>query len=163
MKHIHLISIFIVLCAQFLVWPAYAQEPSSPHNAGQVQYAPNQLIIQFAPGQAPHALEEAIQQEDALSQTLPGQIRLFFLQAYRTLQNEHGPAYHLEKIQRTDKLVGATTNTPMFDVDGQSQENTYLIELDGSVSVEKAIEWYENLEEVEYAQPNYMYEINTQL
>ena len=146
---------FLALCGAEIT---VAQE--TRNSAPQARYAPNEIIVQFAPSMAPHTLEAQIAHEEALKSTLTGQFQFYFLRGLRAVQGQPSPNDHQNNIETATIKVGAHDLSPMFDVKGESQENTYLIKLDGSVSVHNAVKTFEALEEVVYAQPNYIYKIN---
>lgn len=160
MRNIQVISIAVTLLALFGAQSVSAQAITEAPI--QAQYAPNEIIVQFASSYAPHTLQQQIDHEKSLQKTFSGQIQLFFHDQLRTLTKELSPNDHLQNIKTVSIKVGVLDMSPMFDVKGESQENTYLVKLDGSTSIEKAIDLYEGLAEVIYAQPNYLYELYSQ-
>lgn len=155
MSFIRLVSICFTVLAFYSVQIVSAQEPLT--GPSQAQYAPTEVIVQFAPSFAPHQLSAQIQEEEVLRKTLSGKIKLFIQEHLRRLQMSTSAHDHLKHIETVTIKVGMQDMKQMFDVTGESQENTYLIALDGSVSVPDAIKALEALEEVMYAQPNYVY------
>lgn len=143
--------------ALIFVTQIYAQEASKSNTL----YTEQELIVHFKENSAPHILEPHAAKRDELRQTMTGRIHLFITDTVLTFQDKVPPEESLAHIAAVDDQVGALNRAPMFDTDESSQQDTYLVTLDGTVSIETAIQAYESLEEVEYAQPNYLY--NTQL
>ena len=143
-----------------IIAPVQAQTPLPTPNT---QYADNEIIVHFAPTYAPHNLEPHVQQRDLLGNSFPGKIQLFFTNLALTLQEKPLPEDTLARMHIIEEQAGTIEKTPMFDIKGQSQENTYRIMLNGTVDVPEAVELFESLQEVQYAQPNYLYETYTHL
>lgn len=124
--------------------------------------APNEIIVQFRPEYAPHVLEPRVTERSLLQQSFAGKVQLFLENMTLSLQDKLQPEENLQHITLAEIEAGVVEKTQMFDVAGESQENTYLLILDGTMPVADAQETFESLREVEYAQPNYLYEIQTQ-
>ena len=60
-------------------------------------------------------------------------------------------------IMKNEKDAGIVEKHECFDAGEESQSNTYLYTIDGSQSVEQAIDILKKVPYIKYAQPNYLY------
>lgn len=138
------ISIFF---ASFLM-PVSAQEiPSSSTIA-----VPNQVIVQFEDGYAPYKLEAEIKRMSSEKGLLH-----MISHIIENIIDKPSPQESLMYIMKSEKDAGIVDKARMFDAGEESQSNTYLYTIDGSQSVEQAINIFEKVPYIKYAQPNYLY------
>lgn len=137
----------LVFCRCFL-GPVSAQEISD----SSAHAVPNQVIVQFEGGYAPFQLEDEIKQQSV-------EKGLFHMisQIFDTIIDKPSPQDNLVYIMKSEKDAGVVEKIRMFDAGEESQSNTYLYTIDGSHSVEQAINIFEKVPYIKYAQPNYLY------
>lgn len=140
----------ILLITSVYSRPIYAQETPAKENSA----VPNQVIVQFKDGYAPYKLESEVKQL-SLEKGLFHMISHIF----ENIIDKPSPHDTLMYIMKSEKSAGVIEKSRMFDAGEESQSNTYLYSIDGSQSVEQAIDIFEKVPYVKYAQPNYLYPI----
>ncbi len=155
-NQLSILSIFILTLFCLFVPRAHAQTNDSTTS-------PNQVIVQFHPEYSPFELESVvISSKKAQDTTIITTITSFIANMFGQSKVDKART-HLLTIQQADIDSGATEKYRMFPSDSGEAEHTYLIHLDGSVSVHDAVEIYEALDETVYAQPNYIYGVQEEI
>ncbi len=145
-----LLYLAILLLSHGKFNPTYAQEISPI----QSTYEPRQVIVQFEDRYAPFQLEKEIKRlsyEKGLLHTIS--------QIIENIIDKPSPQDNLVYIMKSEKDAGVVEKTRMFDAGEESQSNTYLYTIDCSSSVEEAINIFEKVPYIKYAQPNYLYAV----
>lgn len=149
-----ILTVFFAACASVSI--IYAAVPkTTPTENFTSQPLPNQIIVKYKKDLSPQALQLKVNERKTQQSRYFGSIRLFFDNLKYRLNKQALPEEHLTRIQQADTQVGVQNKTRIFDAADENQRNLFIIQTDGSKSIENMIKIYEALPEVEYAEPNY--------
>ena len=126
-----------------------AYEPNS--------FVPNEMIVKYKSGQSPDDLVRMVakRREDG-HPFIIGAVVLFLKDLTGKIHGLETPEDRLIRINQTDDSIGVVAKEKLLDSD-EDREPIYVFRLDGSRSVDTAVELYRNLPEVEYAESNFIY------
>lgn len=142
------------------VSPAYYAQSTTPIAVpSQGTYVPNELIVHFVPGFAPHELDMQIERNHQLAQSLLGRIRLTFESLIDGTSAQTSPQEYATHIAMVDSQFKALEKSRMFDDDSSDMDTSYIVRFAEGVDLENARIAYENLEEVSYVQYNFIYSL----
>lgn len=125
------------------------------------RYAPNQIIVQYKPTMSPDELAAQVEVRQEEKNSFFGFFSYMWKSIVMKIKKQEGPADKLLRIQEMDNKVGVTSRDKLFK--GGPQNSPYLLYLKEGSDVLKAVRQYETLPEVEYAEPNQILEIQTNL
>lgn len=128
-------------------------------DSGTAPYVQNEIIVKYKADYAPQVLRARIQDRDKKRTSIFGSLGLFIDNLKYQFTSEEKPESRLARIEEADEDIGATNKSRVFDADDVEQRSVYVIELDGTMEVEEAIKRYDQLPEVEYVEPNYIFQI----
>lgn len=122
----------------------------------QTSYVLNQFLVSFIKGQSIADLQLIVKTRERKSANFLGRLNLFFQDIIARAKRKESPVEKLKRMLATLEKAGVI-NYQKISGSAISPEETYLFVTDGRVSVEEAVTMFNNLPEVEYAEPNYLY------
>lgn len=146
-----LILIILFLLAGLSVNIIYAGQST------ESAYIKNQIIVKYSQNISLADLAEKVSDRQEKKDSFLGKISLFFENISYKLKGKTYPEEKLSQIQQLDSQIGVVDRTSMSTKN--IDENVYLLNLNGSISVEKAVSKLEKSSWVEYARPNYIMEL----
>lgn len=121
------------------------------------EYVPNELIVQYKDGNTPQDIAKLTEARNLRAKApLLGSMKLFIEDIGNRFRGVESPEKKFVRMQTVSKSVGAQSIVP-FVSDDLAFKRIYMLNLDGSVDVQSAKEQYEQLPEVEFVEPNYIY------
>lgn len=123
------------------------------------EYIDNELIVKFDTNYDPVELDEYFAGNETFDNTLIGKIKEIVTSVLHTFNEDSVKEESWIRIRDVERKVGMTSMHYYYDND-QDKVTTYKVVLDGTMSVEDAVREYESLDEVDYAQPHYLYEVS---
>jgi len=133
--------------------PALAQETARTYSLEPGNFVPGEFIVKFEDGHSPSQLESAVSTESTGPSFLNRVRGIFGMQS--STQSELNDIKALEEkynLQSSEKIQ--TYNVPT----AQALFNeTYIYKYDASVNPADVLRDYNNMENVEYIEPNYIY------
>ena len=117
-----------------------------------------ELIVFFKEGQSPQDLYRKIEQrKKEVSDSSWNQTKFAWQDFTLRLAKKDPPEKQMVRLLQADDLAGVISKIQMFPHDVQSKD-AYLVLLNGSHTVEYATTLFNTLPEVEYAEPNMLFE-----
>ena len=117
-----------------------------------------ELIVFFKEGQSPEDLYRKIEQrKKEVSDSSWNQTKFAWQDFTRRLAKKDPPEKQMTRLLQADDLAGVVSKVQMFPYDVESKD-AYLVQLNGSHTVEYATTLFNTLPEVEYAEPSMLFE-----
>lgn len=128
--------------------PTYAQDDG---------YVPQELIVGFKQGVTPQELTAARDDRWQRGSTfIVGPVRLLLEDIGFRVSGEDSPERKFMRMQSANQSIGVVSIRPFYASD-DSFNRVYVLQLDGSVDVPVAADYYRRLPEIEFVEPNYIY------
>lgn len=126
-----------------------------------IEEASRQLIIQYKPGFTPDEINKKVtQREEIASQPIVGTLRIAAEDTITNMQGSATPEEIKKRYAETNKEVKQKSSRPLLKTKPKKPtplENAEIVTLDKNTPIETAIEAYESLPTVEYAEENRLY------
>lgn len=148
-----ILVVFNPLASNFKALAVFNKQPKME------PYAANQIIVRYKMGQSPEELKAIVGQRQKQSASILGMLIIFFDNLKSKLAGKELPENKLARLESADQQAGIIESRLIFESDDPSLQNFYLLEGNGALSVTEMVKLYQNLPEVEFAEPNYTYSI----
>lgn len=152
-----LISAIVITGGYFYLQKTFfmQKEPVGLENGiSNAPFVAGQLIVKYKDGKSPDDLQSLIDQRVKERSTPVGFTVLLWKDLMLKLQKQQTPDEKLEKIIQQDLQNGVISKELLYK-DSPNLKNAYLIKFkDGDMA--KKIRIYKNMEDIEYAEPNYI-------
>lgn len=122
-------------------------------------FAQNQLIIKYKPGLSKDDLRAQVETRTKEKGSLLGIIKIFLQDLNLKFKRQETPEEKLARIEEVQKQAGVVSEEKLFKSGDLSRANFYLLTTDGTLSVPEAVDIFNNLPEVESAEPDYIQRI----
>lgn len=120
-------------------------------------YVPQELIVAFKQGVTPQELTMARDDRWQRGNTfIVGPVRLLLEDIGFRVAGEDSPERKFVRMQSANQSIGVVSIRPFYASD-DSFSRVYILQLNGSVDVPVAADYYRRLPEIEFVEPNYMY------
>lgn len=146
----------IILFTMIFFLPLSVLGQSNSLNSGELNYVPNQIIVAFKPQQSFDVLQLMVNERLNTRKTFFGKIKLFFADLGLKINKKDSPEEKLARLNLTNDRIGVIKKEILTTTSG-GRKDSYVLTTNGTVSVEKMVQIYSKLPEVEYAEPNYIY------
>lgn len=163
-KLLHFLIIFIVAFTtfSFYVDKANAQQVGEriTLSGTEPQFVPGEVIVKYKKGQAPRDIREKVQRRKERSRSLFGVAQNTTENIVLRIQGQDPPEEQLTTLQSVEKSTGVTETRELFQDTPQTEddalEDIEVVTTQGTIPVAQLEKTYEELDNVEYAEPNYI-------
>ena len=116
-----------------------------------------EVIVRYKSGLSPEELLEKVNARKKKGEPfIIGPIRIWMENMKLALSKNEIPEVHLSTIELIEDSIAASQQEVLLQDEGIS--NIYLVKYSSSENIERVVKMFQSIPEVEFAEPNYIYE-----
>jgi hypothetical protein len=129
---------------------------SSAHASPNWPAQDGELIVRFKKEQTPIMLKQQVDERIVAGKPFSKKIKVWFEDVRNVITRVDSPEEHLDAIEKIDRQIGVAAREIILT--DENIDDIFIISYTNNISPIAASALYNSLSEVEFAEPNYLYD-----